>query len=671
MCAVMFLEGPIKGVEMSCMEEVKEGMVVSTTAPEAVDFRRSVIEWLMMNHPHDCPVCDEGGHCLLQDLTVAGGHGIRRYPGLKRTYLDQDLGIFIQHEMNRCIHCYRCRRFYQEFAGYRDFGALQIGNRMYFGRVEDGPLESPFSGNIIDLCPTGVLTDKPSRYKGRRWDYERSPSLCIHCSLGCRVIASSRYREVVRLESAFSNSVNGYFICDRGRYGFDYVNHPERPRKAMIGKTEVPMDQAIQEAASRLSRITRQFGKEAVACHGSGRSSLETMGMLKILSRMQGWREPGYWSDPIEERIAKKAVSRLDGRAAVSMREVEQADYILVVGCDPVNEAPMLAMAMRQAFRKGASIAVIDPRPVFLPMDFEHRAFAPDEFGPCLATLIRGAVPQPAVETLGDEARRYYEAIPNTYAVDPNLNDRLEPISQKLIQSQCPVIVCGTDVVRENTPALAADLVHFLKVQGKAAGLFYVLKEANTFGAAFMSSGEGSFLKTLAAIEKGNLNALVLVESDPFRFFPDRPRLDEALNKLDLLIVLDYLPSPVAKRADIFLPTQTLFEAGGTYINQEGRAQWAPPVFSGGISIEQISAGGHPPRLFRRDIPGGEPRPAGHILMEMARLQSPDKDFSIQTLWAELALEYPAFSTIHEAKDRLEGIRIITDQKDEKFFFIE
>ncbi len=278
MCAVMFLEGPIKGVEMSCMEEAKEGMVVSTTAPEAVDFRRSVIEWLMMNHPHDCPVCDEGGHCLLQDLTVAGGHGIRRYPGKKRTYVDQDLGVFIQHEMNRCIHCYRCRRFYQEFAGYRDFGALQIGSRMYFGRVEDGPLESPFSGNIIDLCPTGVLTDKPSRYKGRRWDYERSPSLCIHCSLGCRVIASSRYREVVRLESAFSNSVNGYFICDRGRYGFDYVNHPERPRKARIGKMEVPLDQAIQEAASRLSRITRQFGKEAVACHGSGRSSLETHG---------------------------------------------------------------------------------------------------------------------------------------------------------------------------------------------------------------------------------------------------------------------------------------------------------------------------------------------------------------------------------------------------------
>ncbi len=126
MCAVKFLEGPVKGIQMSCMVDCQDGMVVSTTDEEAVDFRKHVIEWLMMNHPHDCPVCDEGGHCLLQDMTVAGGHGLRRYLGKKRTYYDQNLGVFVQHEMNRCIHCWRCRRFYQEFAGYRDLGAMQI-----------------------------------------------------------------------------------------------------------------------------------------------------------------------------------------------------------------------------------------------------------------------------------------------------------------------------------------------------------------------------------------------------------------------------------------------------------------------------------------------------------------------------------------------------------------
>jgi NADH-quinone oxidoreductase subunit G len=144
-CAVAFKEGPIKGIQMSCMIDAQAGMVVSTTDAEAVDFRRHVIEFLMLNHPHDCPVCDEGGHCLLQDLTVAGGHGLRRYRGLKRTHNNQDLGPLVQHEMNRCIQCYRCSRYYQQFTGYRDLGVMGIGSRVYFGRSASGVLESPFS----------------------------------------------------------------------------------------------------------------------------------------------------------------------------------------------------------------------------------------------------------------------------------------------------------------------------------------------------------------------------------------------------------------------------------------------------------------------------------------------------------------------------------------------
>ena len=271
MCAVKFVEGPVKGIQMSCMVDASDGMAVSTTDEEAVDFRKHVVEWLMMNHPHDCPVCDEGGHCLLQDMTVAGGHGLRHYLGKKRTYHDQYLGVFVQHEMNRCIHCWRCRRFYQEFAGYRDLGAMQIAYHTYFGRFQDGPLESPFSGNLIDVCPTGVYTDKPSRFTGRRWDFERAPSLCIHCSLGCNTITSARYREMVRLEARFSESVNGYFICDRGRYGFYYTNHPERPRRARIGTDEVLLDKAIQTAAEKILQVNEKYGPKTIACLGSTR----------------------------------------------------------------------------------------------------------------------------------------------------------------------------------------------------------------------------------------------------------------------------------------------------------------------------------------------------------------------------------------------------------------
>jgi NADH-quinone oxidoreductase subunit G len=263
MCAVQFLEGPVKGVQMSCMVEAQDGMVVSTTDEEAVDFRRQVIEWLMVNHPHDCPVCDEGGHCLLQDMTISGGHGIRRFPGPKRTYPDQYLGPLLQHEMNRCIHCYRCVRFYQQYCGYLDLGVMGSADRTWFGRFEDGILQSPFSGNLIEICPTGVYTDKPSRFFGRRWDYQRSPSICLSCSLGCHTMAAVRHREVKRIEARISATVNGHFICDRGRYGFFYASDPSRPRQAMVDGRRVSTADALETARKRLADIGRRAGPGA------------------------------------------------------------------------------------------------------------------------------------------------------------------------------------------------------------------------------------------------------------------------------------------------------------------------------------------------------------------------------------------------------------------------
>ena len=187
LCAVKFLDGPVKGVQMSCMVKAQDGMVVSTADSEAQEMRRHVIEWLMINHPHDCPVCDTGGECPLQEMTQASGHAVRRYRGLKRTWPNQDLGPFVQQEMNRCIRCYRCVRTYQDVCGGTDFGALGSNQRVLFGRFREGPLESLFSGNLVDVCPTGVFTDKVFRFKARHWDLQEAPSICPSCSLGCNV----------------------------------------------------------------------------------------------------------------------------------------------------------------------------------------------------------------------------------------------------------------------------------------------------------------------------------------------------------------------------------------------------------------------------------------------------------------------------------------------------
>jgi NADH-quinone oxidoreductase subunit G len=652
-----------------------------------VEFRRYVIEWLMQNHPHDCPVCDEGGHCLLQEETISGGHGLRRYLGKKRTYNDQDLGVFVQHEMNRCIHCWRCRNFYQGFAGYRDYGAMQIGNRMYFGRYQDGPLENPFSGNLIDLCPTGVLTDKPARFKGRRWDFERGPSLCLHCSLGCNTTGSARYREVMRQEGRFNEKVNGYFLCDRGRFGFYYESHPQRPRRARVDGREVHLPEALQTAAARLIRLSRSAGPEAIACWGSTRSSLETQAELLRLTRGQGWPEPFFFTDASQARKVKRAVARLDTHLAVSMREIEEADFILVAGADPVNEAPMLALALRQAQRRGAKVAVLDPRPVFLPLEFQHLPLPPGEINRGLRILIKGALSAAAAQgLLAPVAAHFYDSLTCVYDQDPLLQDRLVALGRALQLSQRPVIVCGTDIVRASTPDLAADFVRLLQTAGARAGLFYLLPGPNAFGAALLSrmSGEGGqqvaqatssgppLHPIIEALEGGGVKALILVENDPFWHFPDRDRLERALERLELLVVLDYLPSPAAARAQVLLPTTTLFEgAGAHFVNQEGRLQFAPPLHHGGKPLAQVGGGGHPPRAFLDHVPGGEPRPGDEILRDLAAALNPRQERPPEDLWTWLAAENPVFAGASAGFASPDGLRLLPQAGGPPVFSLE
>ena len=222
-------------IVMACMTPADDGTRISIDDPEAREFRAAVIEWLMVNHPHDCPVCDEGGECHLQDMTVMTGHNYREYRFTKRTHRNQDLGPFINHEMNRCIQCYRCVRFYHNYAGGRDLNVFGCHDHVYFGRQQPGTLENEFSGNLVEICPTGVFTDKTEkRHFSRKWDLQTAPSVCMHCSLGCNTIAGERYGELRRIRNRYHHEINGYFLCDRGRYGYEFVNSEQRIREPLI-----------------------------------------------------------------------------------------------------------------------------------------------------------------------------------------------------------------------------------------------------------------------------------------------------------------------------------------------------------------------------------------------------------------------------------------------------
>src|SRR3984957_2998566 len=216
-------------IVMACLEPIADQMRISIEAPEARQFRAGNIEALMTNHPHDCPVCDEGGECHLQDMTVMTGHNCRRYEFKKRTHTNQYLGPFVNHEMNRCIQCYRCVRFYKEYAGGKDLDVFASHDDVYFGRQEDGVLENEFSGNLVEVCPTGVFTDKTlKQHFTRKWDLTDAPSICHQCGAGCNIIASERYGSIRRILTRYNGDVNGYFLCDRGRFGYEYVNSKNR-----------------------------------------------------------------------------------------------------------------------------------------------------------------------------------------------------------------------------------------------------------------------------------------------------------------------------------------------------------------------------------------------------------------------------------------------------------
>jgi NADH-quinone oxidoreductase subunit G len=510
--------------------------------------------------------------------------------------------------MNRCIHCYRCARFYQKFCGYRDLGALSIGSRTYFGRVASGRLESPFSGNLSDICPTGVYTDKPSRFFGRRWDYQRTPTVCINCSLGCHAVTSVRYRQVARQEARMSAAVNGWFLCDRGRYGFFYASLPNRPRQAAVRGETTAMDEALAHARSRVESLP----PDAVAVVGSPRSSLEVLAMTERAARSRGWRGPAFFADAGAAHNVKTAIARQEAGLAVSLGEIEQADFILLAGVDPVNEAPMLALALRQAVQKGAGVVVLDPRPVCLPFAFMHVPAGPQAIGAVLGRILKRSVGPAGVE---GPAAHFYASLPDEPATEPEV---LARAAAMLAASRRPVIVCGAGRVAPGLVDLAADTALLLAAVQKKAGLFYILPEANTFASGLLAQPECTTDRILKAAVDGDVKALIFVENDPFATFPDRELLERALAQVELLVVLDYLDTPVSRRAHVFLPTQTLYESGGVFINQEGRAQYSGPAFAGGAPVLETGGSDHPPRVYGAGLPGADPQPAGRIVARLA-----------------------------------------------------
>ena len=560
-------------LSMACMTSVKDGLRISIRATQAADFRKSVIEWLMENHPHDCPVCEEGGECHLQDMTVMTGHSVRRFRGQKRTWRNQDLGPFIGHEMNRCITCFRCVRFYRDYAGGTDLGAFGSRGRMYFGRVEDGTLESEFAGNLVEVCPTGVFTDKPfAKHYTRKWDLQSTPSVCTGCSVGCNTFASERYGSLRRIHNRYHGELNKYFLCDRGRFGAHFVNSDKRIRNTGIGVGDGNFEaRGADEAINRATPLIAH--EKGLVGIGSPRASFEANFALRQL---------------VGEANFCNGMSDADARATHSMleiyrnaefsipsiTEIEKADVVLILGEDVCDTAPRAAMAIRQAAR-GLSFEMARDAGIPEWQDAGVRGHAQHHKSPLyivsagstrlhdVATATMAAHPDEAAE-LGRSLARHFEAAES----GASLVEFASEVAQALAGAQNPLVVCGTSQANLELLSAAEALSAALKKLGKSVSLFLVAREVNSAGAALLG---GELTMSIALDRMTNGAPAIVLENDLFRRASHKT-VSVALAE-SKSIVLDVLETPTAETGAIVFPAASFVESTGSYVNYETRAQ--------------------------------------------------------------------------------------------------
>jgi NADH-quinone oxidoreductase subunit G len=561
-------------IVMACLEPTADQMRISIEAPEARQFRAGNIEALMTNHPHDCPVCDEGGECHLQDMTVMTGHNCRRYEFKKRTHSNQYLGPFVNHEMNRCIQCYRCVRFYKDYAGGKDLDVFASRDNVYFGRHEDGVLESEFSGNLVEVCPTGVFTDKTlKKHFTRKWDMSGAPSICHQCGVGCNIIASERYGTIRRILTRYNGDVNGYFLCDRGRFGYEYVNSPQR---ILAPSAPIQPIKALIASGKTITGI------------GSPRASLESNFLLR---QLVGAEHFYAGVSRIEGKLLQRVIALLkDGKVRTpSLAEVKDYDAVFIIGEDVTNTAPMLALNLRQAAKKG-------------PVELVKAMHIPEWNDAAVKDIIQGAtgpvyIAAPHTTALDEIATRTYHAHPDdigrfAYAVSQRINSHLDStdtdpdtrtlitsIATALLAAKKPLIVSGISLYNEALLEYAASIAHSLKDQGKDPGLVFIVPEANSIGLSILSQQflEDAFEQAAPDDEEEQSippddATLFILENDLYeRTFKNQ--VERFLKKHKNIIVLDSLDNPTTRQATHLLPAATFAEADGTLVNNEGRAQ--------------------------------------------------------------------------------------------------
>ena len=596
-CAVLIYqsEEDTRGrISMACMTAVADGQRLSIKADKVAKFRELCIEATMTGHPHDCPVCEEAGECHLQDMTLLSGHINRRFEGPKRTHNNQYLVPFINHEMNRCIACYRCVRFYRDYSGGTDLNVFASRNNVFFGRAEAGVLESEFSGNLVEVCPTGVFTDKTySQHYSRKWDLQSAPAICIHCSVGCNIYPAERNGILRRISNRFHSQLNGHFLCDRGRFGYEFVNHAKRNEQVWQRNQQSKCTDQLdtQQAFNRLTELLATTDQDELVAIGSSRTSLENNFSLQCLVGKEN-----FYSDMksvVQIQVNQLLAHYRQVQQSSDLQSLEQSDCLLLIGEDVTQTAPRVALAVRQMSRN-AGIEKAAALGIPYWSDAEVKNISQDLKSPlhiishCHTKLDDIAT---SIDTRHPDVQLLLiEKISHYLIVDANISTQIDPdneldqtalaISIDLRNAQHPFILTGIHLGQNSAIFTATLLLSAILYQlNPAAGFICTLPQANSLGLSLLNDGDCDLDAALQRLTEHKTKTLIILETDLYRYYSVE-KLQYLFDNVENIIVLDHLLTATAEQADLLLPTCSFAESHGSWVNYEGRLQGGIKCFA-------------------------------------------------------------------------------------------
>ena len=544
----------------ACATPVTQGMIVRTKSEKAIKAQQGVMEFLLINHPLDCPICDQGGECQLQDLAVGYGAGQSRYTEEKRVVFHKNVGPLVSmEEMSRCIHCTRCVRFGQEIAGVMELGMAHRGEHAEIQTFVGRSVDSELSGNMIDICPVGALTSKPFRYSARTWELSRRKSISAHDSTGANLVIQVKNNRVMRVVPLENDDVNECWLADRDRFSYEALNSDQRLTQPMIKQggawKTVDWTTALEYVANGLKLIKAEHGAKAIGALGSAHSTVEELHLLAAVAR-------GIGSENIDYRLRHADFGNVAeaGHAhwlGTSIASLTTLDRALVIGSNLRKDHPLFAQRLRQATRHGAMILSIG-------------ANEDDWLMPVAARIT--AAPSAWVQALADVAAAVSASTGAAAPATGTATEAAQAIATSLLSGARKALLLGNAAAQHPHAASLLSLANWIAAQ-TGATVGYLTEAANSVGAQLVGMlPKAGGLNAGEMLDTSNLKALLLLNCDPVLDSANPTTAAKALAAAEMVVVMSPFKSGL-DYADVLLPTAPFTETSGTFVNAEGRAQ--------------------------------------------------------------------------------------------------